>query len=143
MFVNKKNEKNREEQQRSFNLIAAGTDINGNITTSGDLRIDGRIAGDVSCTAKLVIGENGIVIGNIRCQSGEVSGAVEGQIIAIDTLQLNQTAIVKGDITSMQFIVESGATITGHCTTNKSLETANRLQEVKLIDYEKAEVLID
>lgn len=143
MFVNKKNEKNQDQQPRTFNLIAAGTDINGNIVTSGDLRIDGRIAGDVSCTAKLIIGEIGVVIGNIHCKSGEVSGAVEGRIVAIDNLQLNQTAIVKGDIESVHFTVESGATITGHCTTNKSLEPANRLQEVKLIDYEKAEIVAE
>ncbi len=142
MFVNKKNEKN-QDQQRSFNLIATGTDINGNIMTSGDLRIDGRIAGDVSCTAKLIIGENGIVVGNIHCKSGEVSGTVEGRIIAVENLQLNQTATVKGDIESVHFIVESGATITGHCTTNKSLEPTNRLPEVKLIDYEKAEAIAE
>lgn len=142
MFVNKKNEK-VQDHQRSFNLIATGTDINGNIMTSGDLRVDGRIAGDISCTAKLIIGEKGIVIGNIHCKSGEVSGEVEGRIVAVENLQLNQTATVKGDIESVHFIVESGATITGHCTTNKSLESINHLPEVKLIEYEKTQALAE
>lgn len=142
MFVNKKNDKHQQDQ-RTFNLIAAGTDINGNIVTTGDLRIDGRIAGDISCTAKLIIGENGIVIGNIHCKSGEVSGAVEGRIIAIENLQLNQTASVKGDIEAVYFIVERGASITGHCTTSKNLEGATGLPEVKLIEYEKPQVLTE
>ena len=137
MFVNKKNEK-IQDAQRTFNLIAAGTDINGNIVTSGDLRIDGRIAGDISCTAKLIIGEKGVVVGNIHCKSGEVSGAVEGRIVAIENLLLNSTAIVTGDIESVHFTVE-----TGHCTTNKHLESSNRLSETKLIDYEKAQVLTE
>lgn len=140
MFVNKKNDKHQQDQ-RAFNLIAAGTDIDGNIVTTGDLRIDGRIAGDVSCTAKLIIGENGMVIGNIHCKSGEVSGAVEGRIIAVENLQLNPTASVKGDIESVHFIVERGAAITGHCTTSGNVGETDRLPRVKLIEYEEIQAL--
>lgn len=139
MFVNKKTEKLPEARNNSFNLIAAGTEITGDIITAGDLRIDGRITGNVSCTAKLVVGQDGEINGNINCHSGEISGTVQGQIHAKEILQLNQSALIQGDIEAMRFIVEDGASINGKCTTSRSLELPEHHSEVKLISYEKTE----
>jgi|SRR5690606_5940093 len=136
MFTTKKNEKPQEQRGSSFNLIAQGTEITGDINTTGDLRIDGQIHGNVTCTAKLVIGEEGKILGNISCHSGEISGAVKGQIVAKEILQLNQTATIHGDIEAMRFIVEDGASIKGKCTTSKNLNLSGQLPEVKLIAYE-------
>lgn len=143
MFINKKTEKLPETRNNSFNLIAAGTEITGDIVTAGDLRIDGRITGNVSCTAKLVVGEGGEISGNIDCYSGEVSGTVRGQVNAKEVLQLNQSALIQGDIEAMRFIVEDGASINGKCTTSRSLELPEHQPEVKLISNEKAEAVID
>ncbi|SFB81540.1 Polymer-forming protein [Parapedobacter composti] len=141
MFVNKKNERLQEQRGSSFNLIANGTEITGDIRTTGDLRIDGQIIGNVTCTAKLVIGESGEIKGNIHCQSGEISGSVQGQIITKEVLQLNHSASIQGDIEAMRFIVEDGASINGRCTTSKSLP--GQLPEVKLITYEKPQALTE
>lgn len=136
MFTTKKNEKPQEQRGSSFNLIAQGTEITGDINTTGDLRIDGQIHGNVTCTAKLVIGEEGKILGNISCHSGEISGAVKGQIVAKEILQLNHAATIHGDIEAMRFIVEDGASIKGKCTTSKNLNLSGQLPEVKLIAYE-------
>lgn len=143
MFVNKKTEKLQEQRENGFNLIAYGTEITGDISTSGDLRIDGQILGNVSCTAKLVIGESGDIKGNINCYSGEISGTVLGQIVAKEMLQLNRSASIKGDIEATRFIVEDGASINGRCTTSKSLSLPSHLPEVKLITYEKPQALTE
>ena len=143
MFANKKTEKLPETRTGSFNLIAGGTEINGDIATTGDLRIDGRVTGNVSCTAKLVIGDDGDITGNINCYSGEISGTVRGQIIAKEFLQLNQSALIQGDIEAIRFIVEDGASINGKCTTNKNLELPAHQREVKLISYEKPTAVTD
>ncbi len=148
MFVNKKNERpqeqrgNKEQRGSSFNLIASGTEVTGDVETSGDLRIDGEIVGDITCTAKLVIGESGIVRGNIDCQSGEISGTIQGQIVAKDVLQLNQSAFINGDIEAVRFIVEEGASIKGSCTTNKALESTGHAREVKLMEYGKSQAFV-
>lgn len=143
MFANKKNERPQEQRGNSFNLIARGTEIIGNINTAGDLRIDGEITGDVTCTAKLVIGEGGLVKGDVDCQSAEISGTVHGQIEAKEVLQLNHSASVTGDIEAMRFIVEDGASINGRCTTSKSLGSTSQLPEVKLIEYEKPQAIAE
>ncbi|MFC3198911.1 polymer-forming cytoskeletal protein [Parapedobacter deserti] len=143
MFANKKNERVPEQRGSSFNLIAQGTEITGDINTPGDLRIDGHITGNVTCTAKLVVGESGEVDGHINCQSGEISGTVRGQVIAKEVLQLNQSASIQGDIEAMRFVVEDGASINGRCTTSKSLNLPGRLPEVKLISYEKSQAVTE
>ncbi|MGV3762483.1 bactofilin family protein [Parapedobacter sp.] len=143
MFTNKKTEKLQETRGSSFNLIANGTEITGDITTTGDLRIDGRIHGNVSCTAKLVVGDGGDITGNINCCSGEISGSVQGQVIAKEILQLNQSALIHGDIEAMRFIVEDGASINGRCTTSRSLALPEYPPEVKLISNEKPEAITD
>ncbi|WP_257670398.1 bactofilin family protein [Parapedobacter tibetensis] len=143
MFANRKNEKQLEQRGGTFNLIASGTEIIGNINTSGDLRIDGQITGNITCTAKLVIGENGVIKGNIDCHSGEISGTIQGQVVASEILQLNHSATIRGDIQAMRFIVEDGASINGRCTTSKSLESVSHLPEVKLIAYEKSQTVAE
>ncbi|GGC17598.1 hypothetical protein GCM10011386_06840 [Parapedobacter defluvii] len=143
MFVNRKNEKLQEQRGNSFNLIAQGTEITGDVSTTGDLRIDGQIQGNVTCTAKLVIGDEGKILGNITCHSGEISGAVKGQIIAKELLQLNHSASIQGDIEAMRFVVEDGASISGKCTTSKSLGLPGQLPDVKLIAYEKPKAIAE
>lgn len=141
MFASRKTEKLVEQRGGSINLIAQGTEINGDISTPGDLRIDGKITGNVTCTAKLVIGELGDIQGNINCQSGEISGAVHGQIVANDVLQLNHSASIHGDIEAIRLIVEDGASINGRCTTSRNLALPNHTPEVKLIAYETSQAI--
>lgn len=143
MFISKKTEKPVQTRSSSFNLIANGTEIAGDVTTTGDLRIDGRIMGNVSCTAKLVVGDSGDITGNIHCCSGEISGTVRGQITAKEFLQLNHSALIQGDIEAMRFTVEDGASINGRCTTSRSLALPEHAADIKLISYGKTEAVTD
>ena len=43
----------------SASLIGAGTTMKGDISSNGDLRIDGTLVGNIHCSAKVVIGANG------------------------------------------------------------------------------------
>jgi cytoskeletal protein CcmA (bactofilin family) len=52
----------------SINIIGVGTEINGDLSTKGDIRIDGKIVGDVTSKAKVVIGLTGEVLGNIQSE---------------------------------------------------------------------------
>lgn len=129
MFTNpRKTEKEQTKRNHAVNLIIQGTEILGNIKTDGDLRIDGIIHGDVTCDAKLVIGQHGRIVGNVFCQAGEVSGTIEGRISATDILQLSKGADIKGDIEAVRFIVEEGASLSGKCRTAPDLEMQHLLE---------------
>ncbi|MBC7903774.1 MAG: polymer-forming cytoskeletal protein, partial [Gemmatimonadaceae bacterium] len=47
-------------------LISAGTTLKGDITSNSDLRIDGTLVGNIISTAKVIIGANGVVEGDIQ-----------------------------------------------------------------------------
>ena len=107
--------KNTETDTPCINIIGQSTEIQGNITTSGDMRIDGKLKGNVSSNQKLVIGQSGIVEGNIICKDCDISGKVLGNISIEELLTLQSTANVIGDIYTQKLIIELEAQYIGTC----------------------------
>ncbi|HMY12338.1 MAG TPA: polymer-forming cytoskeletal protein [Bacteroidia bacterium] len=107
--------KSGETTSGSINLIAAGTSIEGEIKSNGDLRIDGHIVGSVFSKAKVVVGTTGVVDGDIVCQNADVSGTVKGTSTVTEMLFLKATAKINGDINTGKLVVEVGASFTGNC----------------------------
>jgi cytoskeletal protein CcmA (bactofilin family) len=99
----------------SVNLIGAGTVIEGNITTTGDIRIDGTLTGSISVNGKLVLGTSGIIEGDITCQNGDISGSIKGKVSVTELLSLKATSKLTGDIFTGKIAVEPGAVFTGQC----------------------------
>ncbi|HOZ29550.1 MAG TPA: polymer-forming cytoskeletal protein, partial [Bacteroidales bacterium] len=62
-----------EEEQNNLNIIGNGTSINGDVTSNGDLRIDGNLTGNLNTKAKLVLGSTGKILGEIFCKNSEIS----------------------------------------------------------------------
>jgi len=94
-------------------LSFIGTDvvITGNMKADGDIHVDGRIEGDISCTA-LIQGEGGRIAGGIVADQARIAGLVDGSIEARE-LFLSATARVTGDIAYQSLSIETGAQIAG------------------------------
>ncbi|MEI6816280.1 MAG: polymer-forming cytoskeletal protein [Bacteroidota bacterium] len=107
--------KTSEAVSSSINLIGAGTSIEGEVKSNGDIRIDGTVNGSVTSKAKVVIGTTGIIEGDINCQNADISGTVKGKTNVSEMLFLKSTARITGDIISSKLVVESGASFTGSC----------------------------
>ena len=105
----------QESTSSSINLIGAGTVIEGNIRSNGDIRIDGAVYGQVFSKAKIVIGSTGLVEGDINCQNADVSGTVKGKSSINELLFLKASSKMNGDIVTGKLIVEVGASFTGSC----------------------------
>lgn len=102
--------------QKKTNRIVEGTQITGNIESTTDFRIDGVLIGNYYSKAKLVIGNEGKVKGDIVCQNLDIEGKFEGKIQVVETLNLKAKAIVKGEVICGKLAVEPGAEFTGSCT---------------------------
>src|SRR5215831_11431336 len=96
-------------------LVSAGTTVKGDISSNSDLRIDGTIIGNVSSTAKIVIGASGNVEGDITGNQADVVGKVSGNIKTKDLLQLRGDCIVNGNVYAGKLQVEPTATFNGQC----------------------------
>lgn len=99
----------------SINLIGAGTTIEGEVKSNGDIRIDGLIKGSVNSKSKVVVGSTGKIEGDIYCQNADVSGSIHGKTNVAEMLFLKSTAVINGDIHTGKLVVEVGATFTGSC----------------------------
>ncbi|MFA9213260.1 MAG: polymer-forming cytoskeletal protein [Candidatus Methylacidiphilales bacterium] len=109
-----KSDKKQIFNPQEINIINAGTSIVGDISSEGDLRIDGLVKGNITVKSKLVLGASSKVEGNVKATNCDVQGTVNGNIIIEELLSVKATAKIIGDITSQKLIIESGAEFNGH-----------------------------
>lgn len=112
--------KNKAEEAnaalRVMNQLGQGTTLNGDLSTEGDIRVDGKVNGNVTSKAKAVVGATGVIDGNIFCQNAYIDGTVNGNIEVSELLILSKTAHVSGDIKIKKLVVEEGAKFNGKCS---------------------------
>ena len=116
-------------------LIGAGTTLKGDISSNSDLRIDGTVIGNIQSTAKVVIGANGVVEGDITGNQADIIGKVTGNIKAKDLLQLRGDSIVTGNLYAEKLQVEPSAKFNGQCHMGS---TAIKMVESSKVDEEEA-----
>ncbi len=108
--------KNNSTESPSVNLIGTGTHIDGDITTNGDMRIDGTLTGSINVKGKLVVGVSGSIEGEIICQNADISGTIKGKIGVAELLSLKASAKLMCDIITNKIAVEPGAAFSGSCS---------------------------
>lgn len=99
----------------SVTMIAMGTTVNGDIESEADMRIDGNIIGHVYCKARVVLGESGIIQGDLHAANADVFGTVNGNVMAKDTLCLKSKSTINGNIETARLQIEPNAVFNGQC----------------------------
>lgn len=126
MFVKKDAEKNNvSKSTNTVSTIAAGTTINGDLESDSSLRIDGNIIGNVFCKAKIVLGESGIIQGDIQAENADVFGTVNGDILSQDLTCLKSKGTVNGNINTRRLQIEPNATFNGQCKMTSEQPSVN------------------
>ncbi|MCL2673201.1 MAG: polymer-forming cytoskeletal protein [Alphaproteobacteria bacterium] len=103
-------------------IISSEVAIKGGIISEGEIRIDGRIDGDIECKI-VIVGVNGIINGNINAQTAKIHGVLNGNLVA-KSVVFGGTAKIKGDVRHQMLAIEPGAFIEGHC--RRDDETAEK-----------------
>jgi cytoskeletal protein CcmA (bactofilin family) len=98
-----------------LNIIVNGSKVIGDLITDSNLRIDGEVLGNVSSASKVVIGQTGIIKGNLTCAEGDIEGSVDGTLKIDGLLTLRAKSSIEGEITTSKFQVEEGAQFSGTC----------------------------
>lgn len=101
---------------QTSNRILKGTSIQGEVNSDGDFRVDGSMKGTININGKLVIGEKGVVEGDVKCGSANISGACQGTLHVEGLLSLEASANVKGDVFTSKLSVIPGAELSGTCS---------------------------
>lgn len=116
MFTNKNTRESLAPSSESTTLVAAGTELKGDLNFSGSLEIQGSIVGKIVAddeTAQIRILNGGSVLGEIWVPNVIVNGLIEGDIYASKHIQLAAKAKVEGTIYYSSIEIERGADIGG------------------------------
>ncbi len=109
--------KSNKPQNRIDCLIGAGTMIEGNITFSGGLRVDGHVRGNVLAAedkpGTLVLSEQARIEGEIRVSHVVINGTVVGPVHAVEYVELQTKSNVTGDVHYRTLEMHLGAVVQG------------------------------
>ena len=106
-------------------LISSDLEIVGNLTTPGEVQLDGTIEGDITCE-KLMVGERACVTGHVRADEVVVRGKIIGNVKA-NNVELAKSAHVVGDIWHDTLAIDAGAYLEGHCRHNDGKPVTNAI----------------
>jgi cytoskeletal protein CcmA (bactofilin family) len=115
MFNAKSKSENEISSPSGNSLIGTGTTITGDIVSNGDVRIDGILKGNIRGSAKILIGQDGLVEGDVQGQQADILGKVDGKINVKELLNLRGKSIINGDIRAGKLQVEPTVTFNGKC----------------------------
>src|SRR3954463_10894358 len=100
-------------------LINDGTEIEGTVSFTGTVLLNGRVRGEIISNDVLVVGEKGAVNASIRASIVEIAGEVVGNISATDRIELHANCRVYGDIDAPVVVIDEGALLEGQCRMTK------------------------
>jgi cytoskeletal protein CcmA (bactofilin family) len=107
----KEDGKARKRESSMPSIISPGMRVTGNLSSEGELQIEGVIDGDIKCHT-VTVGADSAVTGLIECEDARVLGTVKGEIRARSVF-IAASARVSGDIVHETISVEPGAYIEG------------------------------
>ena len=114
------------EKNNEINSISSGSKLTGDLTSSGDVRIDGQLNGTVKTEGRLVLGDKGVIEGEVVCKSAIIGGELKATIVSEDLLTLKSTAKLSGEIIAGKLAIEPGAVFSGKCSMGPVIKNINK-----------------
>ncbi|MEO7120697.1 MAG: polymer-forming cytoskeletal protein [Ginsengibacter sp.] len=107
-------------QQEISTIIGEGYTFTGELQGSSAIRIEGKIIGNVNVEGGIVLGEKGVIEGNIVTRSAVIYGSIKGNIKTTQ-LEIKKSGYVNGDITTDTLEIELGARYNGKLNMQKEI----------------------
>lgn len=103
-------------------IIGKGSKIDGKIYITGSLRVEGRIEGEVKAGGDIFVGEEGLIVASVQARNIVIAGEVQGNVDALEKLEIVPTGKLFGDIVISKLVIEDGATFKGKSEARKGSE---------------------
>ena len=126
------------DKNHEINFIAKGSILEGSLNSESDVRIDGCLKGSIKTGGRIVLGENGVIEGEVSCNTAIIGGELKASIISEDLLTLKSTAKLTGEIIAGKLAIEPGAIFSGKCSMGPVIKNINKnTQEKTSVKKEK------
>ncbi len=110
------NSSSKADTSRIDTIIGENAVIEGMLRSKDTIRIDGKLKGEGFFEGHLIVGESGIVEGNVSADSMLVAGEVKGNIQVKNKLEIAKSGKIKGDIVTKLLYIAEGAVFEGKST---------------------------
>lgn len=97
-------------------VIGENSKIEGLLAASDPARIDGLLQGKILSKSSVIVGEHGVVKGDIKAEEILVAGTVYGNLTAGQRIELTESGRVLGDMITKTLVIDEGASFKGNCT---------------------------
>ena len=112
------------------NIIAAGTIIDGPLTTKEGVRVDGTINSNVTVNGSLIVGQEGKIIGAVTATNVFLAGEIQGNISAsAGKVEISDTGKLIGDLSAKTLVIDENAVFQGQCTMTQEKTSAETAKE--------------
>jgi cytoskeletal protein CcmA (bactofilin family) len=98
----------------------------GTLSVDGDVRIEGRLEGEVSATGEVSVQSTGTARAQIAAHDIVIDGTVDGSAVAQQLVSIGETAIITGEVRSARLRVDEGASVNATISMNASDAAAAR-----------------
>ncbi|MDB4950872.1 MAG: hypothetical protein JWM27_3521 [Gemmatimonadetes bacterium] len=104
----------RNAEVGSISLIGPGMVVVGDVTTEGEIRVEGRIQGTLRAGRSVFIGKEGEIVGDVTAETIVIGGRIRGTLTA-ERLTLQSTCDIEGEIRTHphHLSLEEGAQFNG------------------------------
>jgi len=97
-------------------VVGTSVKLKGTLRSDGDITVDGSVNGEVKTKGTVNIGPNAHIIANVQAKNVNISGTVQGNVVATDCLSISESGRVYGDIAANILAISAGAVFTGKST---------------------------
>ncbi|MGI6433960.1 MAG: bactofilin family protein [Syntrophomonadaceae bacterium] len=94
-------------------IISPGMIITGNISSQGSIRVDGNIEGTLDVKGDMILGEKGTVKGDVKAANLILAGKLEGNVAALERLEITSSGVMMGEVTCSVMTIEEGGILEG------------------------------
>jgi cytoskeletal protein CcmA (bactofilin family) len=110
--------------EAALSIVAFGMKIQGDIETSGVLKIEGTVEGTIRGARQVLVGRQGEIKGDVNAREVVVGGKVDGTITASERVEIQGTSTVSGDIYTKSIVVQEGGRINGAVRMDEAARTS-------------------
>ena len=139
MFFRKSSATHASDLDAPATVIGEGTRIEASIVSSQrSVRINGYFKGVIDIDSSLVLGDTGVIIGDVTAKYFLIAGEITGNITCTSQVHLASTARVYGDVVSATMVVDDGAKVSGRYIIGENMRNSTIVEgisaDVKFLD---------
>ncbi len=107
----RKKRRSTKKDVEELSIIAAGMRLDGHLQSSGVVKVAGTVHGSVSADDQVLVAKGGRVEGDVHAREAVLGGEVMGFIVAEERVEIQPSAVIRGDIVTPRLMVHEGAVL--------------------------------